>query len=162
MRGRGRVDYRELERLQGRIGRAVDNRVIESWIEECLQDMAKKLVRKIKQRTPVNTGLLRNSWKISSIKKIGNSYEIEVFTEVEYAKYVEEGFRAHFVPGYWSGSQFVYDKNAKTGMQVGKPGTYVKGRFMVLLSEFDLEREKTAFIRRKQQQLLKKLIQGGG
>ncbi|KYG90380.1 hypothetical protein A0U40_18265 [[Bacillus] sp. KCTC 13219] len=162
MRARVKVNQRELKKLQKRIDTTVNENVIEAWIEECLRDMAKKLVRKIKERTPVNTGLLRNSWKVGSIKKTGSIYEIEVFTEVEYAKFVEEGFKAHFVPGYWQGNQFVYDPAAKTGMQVGKPGTYVKGRFMVLLAEFDLEREKRAFLQRKQKQLLKGIIEGRG
>lgn len=159
---RVRVNVRELERLQKRMEKVADEQVVAAWIEECLRDLAKKHIRKIKRRTPVNTGLLRESWKISSIKRNGAVYEIEVYTEIEYAEYVEKGFRAHWVPGYWQGKQFVYDKDAKTGMQVGKPGTFVEGRFMMKFSEEDLEREMPAFMKRKQLQLLKNLMNGRG
>ncbi len=155
-----RVDYRELEKLRDHLKQVIDGRVVEKWIEECLRDLAKKHIRKIKQRTPVNTGLLRNSWKISSIKKNGSVYEIEIYTEIEYADFVEKGFRAHWVPGYWEGKQFVYDKNATTGMYVGKPGGWVEGRFMMKISEMELEREMPVFLKRKQQQLLKDIMRG--
>lgn len=155
-----KVDYRELKRWQEHIQKQLDDKVIEKYIEECLKDLAKKLIRKIKQRTPVNTGLLRNSWTIGSITKNGNVYEIEVYTDIEYASYVENGFRAHWVPGYWEGNQFVYDPNAKTGMQVGKPGGWVPGKFMLKISEIELERALPKFLQRKQEELLKKLMGG--
>lgn len=159
-RSRVKVDYRELQRWHDNIQKQLDANVIETFIEECLKDMAKKLIRKIKQRTPVNTGLLRDSFQIGSIVKVGSNYEIEVYTDVEYASYVENGFMAHWVPGYWEGKQFVYDPNAKTGMQVGEKGGWVEGKFMLKISEIELQRELPKFMQRKQMQLLIKIMGG--
>lgn len=48
---------------------------------------------------------------------------LEVGTNVNYANYVEKGHWTNpqgtaqrFVPGYWEGDRFIYDKNAESGM----------------------------------------------
>ncbi len=46
-----------------------------------------------KANTPVDTSLLRDGWKVGSIKKNGNAYYIEVFNNIEYVEYVEYGHR---------------------------------------------------------------------
>lgn len=154
------VDFKEFVNFKEQFKKSIDGNLIENWIEECLRELANKLVRKIKQRTPVNTGLLMNSWTIGAITKNGDVYEVEVYTDIEYASFVEKGFRAHFVPGYWKGKQFIYDPNADTGMHVGKPGGWVQGKFMMKFSEEDLKRELPSFLKRKQEQLLKKMMGG--
>lgn len=57
---------------------------------------------KTKMRTPVDTGLLRNSWQLSNVFKKSNSeYYIVLFNPVLYASYVEYGHRqevGRFVP----------------------------------------------------------------
>ncbi len=59
-----------------------------------------------------------NIWKL----KEGN-LTLEVGTSVNYANYVNDGHgtcrpgeERRFVPGYWKGDRFVYDKSAKGGM----------------------------------------------
>ncbi len=46
-----------------------------------------------KEKTPVDTSLLRDGWKVGNIKKKGNAYCIEVFNNTEYANHVEYGHR---------------------------------------------------------------------
>lgn len=80
----------------------------------------------------------------SKPKKSGEWYKIDVYNNADYANHLENGFRSHFVPGYWEGKgksrRFVYvedyrelesrlEKNEPRGMYVGKPGGYVRGRF---------------------------------
>lgn len=74
-----------------------------------------------KQDGIVNTGAYRLNFK-SSTKAIrhGNTYKIDVYNNLDYAKYLEYGFRGHFVPGHWDGSSFVYQPNDPEG------GMYVK------------------------------------
>lgn len=95
------------------------------------------IVGEIKKRTPVNQGQLRENWHSNVLIRSG-IYEIIVSNNTEYASYVENGFRAHFVPGYWAGTNFIYVKyspsspNKYRGMFVGKKTTgWQKGKFMM-------------------------------
>ncbi len=65
--------------------------------------LAYDLEGRAKDKTPVQTGYLRNQWHIGQIVKRGNEYYIEVCNNVEYAEAVEYGHRTRggngFVPG---------------------------------------------------------------
>ena len=59
-----------------------------------------------------------NIWKLTD-----GDLTLEVGTNVEYASYVNDGHwtnpkgvKTRWVPGYWSGSRFVYSPGSKTGM----------------------------------------------
>lgn len=56
-------------------------------------DVAVQLEGKAKERTPVDTGRLRNQWRVGKVKKQGDEYYIEVFNNVNYAEPVEYGHR---------------------------------------------------------------------
>ena len=153
-------EFSEFRDFAKKIEELADRQRIDEFMEGCVIDLAKKLLRKVKPMTPVNTGLLRGHWKMGTVTKQGSNYEIEVFNDVEYAEWIENGFKSHWVPGYWSNGQFVYDKKSKTGMQVGKPGGYVEGKFMLKLSEQALENEMERFLQRKQEAFLRKWVGG--
>ena len=65
--------------------------------------LAYELQGKVKEKTPRKTGRLQDSWKVGPIVKKGDTYYIEVYTNVEYAEPVEYGHRTRggrgFVPG---------------------------------------------------------------
>ena len=65
--------------------------------------IAHELQGKVKEKTPHKTGRLQDSWKVGPIVKKGDTYYIEVYTNVEYAEPVEYGHRTRggrgFVPG---------------------------------------------------------------
>lgn len=55
-----------------------------------------------------------NYWSISD-----GGLTLEVGSTVDYAKWVNDGHYqtpGKFIPGYWEGNHFVYDRNAKGGM----------------------------------------------
>lgn len=67
-------------------------------------------------------------WEISE-----GGLTITVGTNVEYAKYVNDGHwtcgkgeKMRFVPGYWEGDRFIYAPGAKTGMALKQK--FVKGK----------------------------------
>lgn len=76
------------------------------------RDQARKIC---KEENIVNTGDYRRNFK-SGTKAIraGNSYKIDVFNNLDYAKPLEYGFRSHFVPGHWEGNSFKYQRNDLT------------------------------------------------
>lgn len=84
----------------------------------------------------IDTRLLLSSFHIGDN---GNSelsegdLTVEVGTNVEYAKFVNDGHwtcgkgeAMRFVPGRWSGNRFIYDPSAKSGMMLKQK--WVEGR----------------------------------
>ncbi len=55
--------------------------------------IAYKLQEKVKEKTPVDTHILQDGWKVGRINKVGNEYVVEVVNNTEYAEFVEEGHR---------------------------------------------------------------------
>lgn len=109
-----------------------------------------------KEEKLVNTGAYRLHFK-SGKKAIraGNSYKIDVFNNLEYAKMLEYGFRSHFVPGHWEGNTFVYQKkDPDGGMYVGPGGGYVRGNFVLLRAIRRTKDSQTARLRRRMKRIL--------
>ncbi|WML35350.1 HK97 gp10 family phage protein [Clostridium sp. OS1-26] len=132
----GNFDYSEFKKLAESFQTALDTRVIERWIKEFLLEMAFRAERKIKKRTPVDSGHLRRNWQVGSVVKQGNAYIIEIFNNVEYASYLEYGHRT---------------KNHKG---------WVEGRFMATISMAEIERELPRFMESKQVELLNQILNG--
>ncbi|MCY6958864.1 HK97 gp10 family phage protein [Clostridium brassicae] len=132
----GSFDYSEFRNMAKNFQKALDERVIERWIKEFLLEMAFRAERKIKKRTPVDSGHLRRNWQVGSIEKHGDSYVIEIFNNVEYASYVNNGHRT---------------RNHEE---------WVEGRFMVEISMNEIERELPRFLERKQVELLNQILNG--
>ena len=89
-------------------------------------------------------GTLRRNWTVSDVRKNGGNYEIEVLNSTEYASYVEYGHRqtpGRYVPAI--------------GKRLKK--SWVKGKFMLTISEEELRKEAPAVIKRKISEWLKKL-----
>ena len=89
-------------------------------------------------------GTLRKNWTVSDVRKNGENYEIEVSNSTEYASYVEYGHRqapGRFVPAI--------------GKRLKK--SWVKGKFMLTISENELQKQAPAVIEKKITEWLKKL-----
>lgn len=81
----GKFDFREFEKLAKAFQQAQKTRVIERFISDFLLEMAFRAERKIKKRTPVDTGLLRRNWKVGNVERRGNAYVVEIVNNTEYA-----------------------------------------------------------------------------
>lgn len=89
-----------------------------------LQTIANMAMEKVIPRTPVDTGLLRRSWKVSEVKQKGDCVQISIYNDAKsdgmdesYASYVEYG---HFTRNRTS---------------------WVDGRFMLTVSTDELVQE---------------------
>lgn len=160
----GKVDYRELKKLDERLEQLseVD---MDQLCRQAAQEIAKILWNKVKKRTPVGVkptfdepktvkvqgasgkkqtfltrsgaildqywagyrgGSLRDAWTILPVEKHGNTYEITVINNLDYASYVEYGHRqtpGRYVPAL--------GKSLKV--------SWVKGRFMLTVSEQEVK-----------------------
>lgn len=80
--------------------------------------IAQLAIRKVKKMTPVDQGDLRDNWKYDVIKK-SSSFIIVIYNQMEYASFVEKGHRI---------------------VVAGKTVGWVEGRFMLKLTEEEMER----------------------
>ncbi|MGD9678427.1 MAG: HK97 gp10 family phage protein [Vulcanibacillus sp.] len=133
----GKFDFTGFEQLGQSINKAIDERVVERFIRDFLLEMAYRAERKIKKRTPVDTGDLRRTWRVGEVKRRGNSYIVEIFNNTEYAPYVEYGHR--------TGSELT---------------TWVEGRFMMTISMKEIERELPRYLEKRQKELLEQIMKG--
>lgn len=116
----------------------------EQLMIDTIKELAGRLLRKVIKRTPSDTGNLRRNWTVSDVRKNGENYEIEVSNSAEYASYVEFGHRqtpGRFVPAI--------------GKRLKK--SWVKGKFMLTISENELQKQAPAVIEKKITEWLKKL-----
>ena len=67
--------------------------VVDTGIKQVLTDTADDIIDSTKRRTNKITGKLQNSWEHGQVQKDGDKYTIELGSDCEYAKYVEEGHR---------------------------------------------------------------------
>ena len=84
--------FQGLEEWEKRLARVIERQYPEEF-QRMVIDVAVQLEGKVKEKTPVETGRLRNAWRVGEIRKRGNEYYIEVYNNVEYADPVEYGHR---------------------------------------------------------------------
>lgn len=91
---------------------------IEKFTKECARELSQRLLAMVVNRTPVDTGTLRQGWKIDyKIVRKGDTYSIDVYNPVFYASFVEYGHR---------------DKSHTK---------WIEGQYFMTKSEIDLERQ---------------------
>jgi hypothetical protein len=104
------IDTKALSEYQVRVLRAAKK--LEDFERKFLNTLANMTMQKVMPRTPVDTGTLRRSWKVSKVVKKGNTLEIVIYNDAKqngmdesYASYVEYGHftrnRASWVEGTW-------------------------------------------------------------
>ena len=130
----GKFDCKDLKDFQQQLAKLQNP---DDFVESCAKELAARLLRMVVKRTPVGEypkssgkkgGTLRRGWtgeKRSSaqnyadsltVHHFGDTYVIEIVNPVEYASYVEYGHRTANHKGW------------------------VKGRFMMTISEQELEK----------------------
>lgn len=130
----GNFEFGELKEFQKKLERMGQN--FDAFVEECIRELAARLLAKTIARTPVDTGDLRRGWTIGAIQRVGDNFLVEIINPVEYAMYAEFGHRTRNHTGW------------------------VEGRFMLTISEAELEREMPAILNRKLQQFMNRFLGG--
>ena len=143
----GSCDFRDWQQLKDNL--QVTEERLNLFIESLAKEIAARLLRKVIKRTPVGEypkesgkkgGTLRRGWTtgknqadfISSIQvhKIGDKYQIEIENPTEYASYVQFGHRTRGGKGW------------------------VKGKFMLTISEQEIELAAPKIIENKIKKML--------
>lgn len=142
----GDVDFRDLENFRRKLEENLGGNQVDLFIEACAKELAARLLAKVIKRTPVGQypkssgkkgGTLRRGWTngksqaanayANSLKvnHFGDTFVIEIINPVEYASYVEFGHRTRGGAGW------------------------VEGRFMLTISEQEIERDAPKILENK-------------
>ena len=148
----GKLDIRELKKLQDALNDFQDP---DAFMVACAKELAARLLAKVIKRTPVGQypassgkkgGTLRRGWTGQSkgsasnyansleVRHVGNVYQIDIVNPVEYASYVEYGHRTRNHRGW------------------------VKGQFMMTISEDELQKIAPKVLEKKVLDYMKKVM----
>lgn len=134
MSKKSKFDYKEFKEFNKKIKQMSEKEVINQFIESSAKELAARLLSKVKKRTPVGQypsgsgkvgGTLRRGWIIGEVKYEGNDCIIEVINPLEYSSYVEFGHRTRDYKGW------------------------VTGKFMLTISEQEIEKMTPAILEKK-------------
>lgn len=141
----GTFNFQDFEKIKDNLEK-LNQEQVDLFIDACAKELAARLLAKVIKRTPVGDypnssgkkgGTLRRGWtggKNSSavayadsltIHHFGDAYVIEIINPVEYASYVEFGHRTANHKGW------------------------VNGRFMLTISEQEIQQAAPAIIEKK-------------
>jgi hypothetical protein len=136
------IDVKGLQKFNKQMNK-LNEVQIKQFCESALKELAARLLRDAKFRTPVGDypassgkmgGTLRNAWTIGKVYKEGKTFKIEVINPTEYAPYVEFG---HRTPNH-------------TG--------WVDGYFMLTISELELEKDAPGILMNKLNKFLNEVL----
>lgn len=115
-------DYTEFKQFRDRFNKMYKQ--FDQWLHQFILKEGMRFIAKVKPRTPVDTGDLRNHWQLAGITLEGSELKCWFVNSMDYATFVEYG---HAKP-YRSGAQ---------------PGSadWVEGYFMMTVSLDEIERQ---------------------
>lgn len=141
----GTINFQDFERIKNNLEK-LNQEQVDIFIDACAKEIAARLLAKVIKRTPVGDypnssgkkgGTLRRGWTAGKnqsavsyadslpIHHFGDTYVIEIINSVEYASYVEFGHRTRNHKGW------------------------VNGRFMLTISEQEIQQAAPAIIEKK-------------
>lgn len=148
------ANYDQLKAFRDKLSKVTDTQK-DRFMEDCLRELAARLLAKVIKRTPVGVypkgsgktgGTLRRGWtggekqnalnyaNFINVNHFGGVYTIEIVNDVEYAPYVEYGHRARGGNGW------------------------VNGRFMLTISEKEIQEATPAILEAKLNKWITELI----
>ncbi len=137
----GKFKASDLQKFQKQLSQLQES--TETFVELCAKELAARLLRKAIERTPVGHyseksgkkgGTLKRGWTVSEIRQQGKLYTVDVANIVEYASYVEFG---HRTPNHHG---------------------WVPGRFMLTISEEELQQIAPKVLESKIRKILKEYM----
>lgn len=140
------VDFHELQQFKEKVEQSLGSDAVDAFIQSCAKELAARLLAKVVKRTPVGKypkgagkkgGTLRRGWtggqsssgaayaQSLKVNQFGGTYVIEIVNPVHYASYVEFGHRTRG-----------HDK-------------WVKGKFMLTISEQEVQADAAKILENK-------------
>jgi hypothetical protein len=170
------VDKSDFDRIQREMEKIKDE--LPGELKKMAIAEGEHYVTVAQRKSPEDTGMFKSEWRASPPRQAGNSLIVELYNNSAYAKHIEYGFRAHFVPlEYFSRKyqqKFIedYSKEDKNGelkppkgVIVGAEKGYVQGRFIMKYIKHDIKTTQTARLQEQMDAIAKewdKRLNGGG
>ena len=147
----GSCDFHELRDLNERIKAAASEPEMDAFYTGLLDEMMNGLLTDVKELTPVDRGHLRRNWFITKAKRSGKVYHADIYNNIEYAPYVENGHRQIgvfylLIPARAIGKRLV--------------NGFVEGRHMLREGLLDFQKEAPDFIKTKSEEFLSRMMEG--
>lgn len=95
-------DYSEFQKYRNNFAKFT--RSFDSWLHQFLLKEGMRFIAEVKPRTPVDTGDLRNHWKLDGITRSGNTLQVWFVNPMYYATHVEYGHAKPYKAGAAEGS----------------------------------------------------------
>ena len=144
----GSCDFHELRDLNERIKAAASEPEMDKFYTELLDKMMNDLLADVIELTPPGpSGHLHRNWFMTKARRSGKHYRAEIYNNIEYAPWVENGHRqevGRYVPAI--GKRLVR--------------SFVEGKHMLRDSLFDLQRAAPDFIKTKSEEFLSRMMEG--
>ena len=102
-------------------------RQFDAWMHRFLMQEGQRFIAEVKPRTPVDTGDLRNHWKLDGMTREGDVLKVWFVNSMYYATYVEYGHAKPYKSGASEGSD-----------------DWVEGYFMMTVSLDKIQRSMPA------------------
>lgn len=96
------LDYSEFQNYRNNFAKFT--REFDSWMHQFLLKEGMRFIAEVKPRTPVDTGDLRNHWKLDGITRSGDTLQVWFVNPMEYATHVEYGHAKPYKAGATEGS----------------------------------------------------------
>lgn len=145
-------DFSEYRAFFDKMGAASDafHRELELWLEAIGVEFLNEVREQIISRNVKKTSLLLHSFEKGGDSNVWEldlgALRLEVGTSIEYALWANNGHRqqpGRFIPGYWKGDEFIYDRNASGGMVLKANWVEGKHYFDAALRVFAPQFEKS-------------------
>lgn len=129
----GKTDFKQLVNMRDKFQK-LQSGDLQNLSIELTNEIAARLFRRVVKRTPVGVypassgkvgGTLRRGWTIGEIEHTGNIYQIDIINPIIYSSYVEFGHRTANHKGW------------------------VQGRFMLTISEREIQAQATKIIEKR-------------
>lgn len=124
------LDYSEFQKYRNNFAKLT--REFDGWIHRFLLNEGMRFIAEVKPRTPVDTGDLRNHWKLDGMTRSGDTLQVWFVNPMYYATFVEYG----------------HAKPYRAGAAEGSPD-WVEGYFMMTVSLQVIERNMPARFNRQ-------------
>ena len=131
-------DYSEFQKFRNNFAKLT--REFDSWIHQFLLKEGMRFIAEVKPRTPVDTGDLRNHWKLDGITRSGDTLQVWFVNPMHYATHVEYGHAKPYKAGAAEGS-----------------ADWVEGYFMMTVSIEIIQRNMPARFNQQFEQFLASL-----
>ena len=95
-------DYSEFEQYTKNF--ATFTKEFDQWIHKFLLNEGMRFIAEVKRRTPVDTGDLRNHWRIQEMTRDGDDLHVWFINPMYYATFVEYGHAKPYKAGAEPGS----------------------------------------------------------